>query len=572
MVSADICPFHPPPRQFAMILVAAMLAACAAAQGRNADTAASPPGVFVAIDDTTADFRPTAELVSRERLKNLGVTFEPDGGRAAALRLDLRLEYRNLTDVDGHTRSYEELDSTVAWLWLFQGPRCGDTPSQEELASVTRPMLDAIFDRMIQDKVFALDALAAVGAQPPLVHVATNRGQEIARQVLRVDRPFERWTMAEGASTTPDYRTDLFFDLGPGGFSGPRAMLGIMTAGLFGVCRSTPISLVATVTSPNAMKSKSYAVAESVRGHLKGDECEPQNEATRPDVFARLLRNVLSKMERDDLIRPVVPGIESGAPWVVVTSNIAKGIVRAETIHSQQIPRYLFSDAAEYAPGYSLRLEIEFQGGGRKEQGGLGTVGTAIALTWFGRTAGCEPGVLVLDAVLRDAANGEVKRYHLPHEFKHSGDTEAFDCKDNELTNPEIVAESVRSLYSEMKADGTLALLSARQRWVTVTWMLDQVRSNLGGRFPRTAASPSRTSASRKPRNSSASEASKLGPASRSQLLSACLVQRIAVALPAASFFATSSAVAWTSASSTQSATSPIRSASAPDSGWLVSR
>src|ERR1022692_1575685 len=70
--------------------------------------------------------------------------------------------------------------------------------------------------------------------------------------------------------------------------------------------------------------------------------------------------------------------------------------------------------------------------------------------------------------------------------------------------------------------------------------------AKFAGRLPRAAAKPSRTSASLKPRNSSASEVSKLGPARRSQLLRACLVKRTAVALPAASERATSNADATT--------------------------
>src|SRR5258708_540835 len=93
----------------------------------------------------------------------------------------------------------------------------------------------------------------------------------------------------------------------------------------------------------------------------------------------------------------------------------------------------------------------------------------------------------------------------------------------------------------------------------------DLSRSKSGRRFSRAAANPSRTSASLKPRNSSASEVSKLGPANRSQLFSACLVQRIAVVLPAASVRATSNALSSTWASGTATATRPMRSASAPD-------
>src|SRR5690348_15183706 len=51
---------------------------------------------------------------------------------------------------------------------------------------------------------------------------------------------------------------------------------------------------------------------------------------------------------------------------------------------------------------------------------------------------------------------------------------------------------------------------------------------NLGGRFSRCDATPSRTSAPLKPSISSASEVSKVGPAMRSQLLRLYLVQRMA--------------------------------------------
>src|SRR5205085_1754921 len=65
---------------------------------------------------------------------------------------------------------------------------------------------------------------------------------------------------------------------------------------------------------------------------------------------------------------------------------------------------------------------------------------------------------------------------------------------------------------------------------------------------------------------------SKLGPAWRSQLLSACLVHLTAVALVCASLRATLRAVLYTSSLGTQRATSPIRSASSPVSGSLVNR
>ena len=87
---------------------------------------------------------------------------------------------------------------------------------------------------------------------------------------------------------------------------------------------------------------------------------------------------------------------------------------------------------------------------------------------------------------------------------------------------------------------------------------------NCGGRFSRCEARPSFTSGPAKPMNSSASEASKVGPAWRSQLLSAYLVQRMALCAPSARRVAISTALASSSASSTARLMRPMRSASAP--------
>src|SRR5262249_6193369 len=94
----------------------------------------------------------------------------------------------------------------------------------------------------------------------------------------------------------------------------------------------------------------------------------------------------------------------------------------------------------------------------------------------------------------------------------------------------------------------------------------------LGLRFSRWDARPSFTSGLENPRNSSANEVSKIGPAARSQLLGADLVQRMACGAPSASLAAISSALASSSASSTASEMSPMRSASAPDNGSHSSR
>jgi len=494
----DIGPVGRPLRALAVILECGTLAACAAGRGPAVGAAEPPAAVLIAIDDATDGFRPAAELVSQRRLEGLVISFEHDGGRAAPLRLDLRLTQRNLTESetesiwrmttillatlypstcrhrvynlaadltlpDGQMRSYEEVETTVAWLWLFHGSGCGETASREEVESVTRQMLDSIYDRMFEENAFALQPFTPPRSMPPLVRVTVNRAEAIAEQVLRVDRPFERWAMTDRPGAIPDYRVDLHYDVRTRGFSIHRAYLSIMTFGAAGMCKSTPISLIATITSPHAARSVSYQATESVRGRFAETDCEPQDETTRPEVFARLMRGVLAKIKNDALIAAVTASVEPDGPWFHVESNIAKAIVRRETINSRLFPRYLFSEAPEYKPGYSLKLELEFQGGGRRETGGIGqSAREGLALAWLGRNKMCKPGELVLDAVLRDTASSEIRHYRRKREFEFSEDTDPDDCRDNEFTNPEIVVDSIRWLFDEMKLDGALALVNAR--------------------------------------------------------------------------------------------------------------
>src|SRR5260370_3936751 len=86
----------------------------------------------------------------------------------------------------------------------------------------------------------------------------------------------------------------------------------------------------------------------------------------------------------------------------------------------------------------------------------------------------------------------------------------------------------------------------------------------LGWRFSWSAATPSAKSALKKLIISIASDASKAGPATRSQLLSERLVNRTACCGPRASLCATSIALSSSLSAGTQRLTSPIRSSSLP--------
>ncbi len=472
-----------------------LTAACLSCASRDT-VPASPPAsqIYVAIDESPDGFRAAALDVSKKRLTGLDVTFERPELIAPALTLALHLTYRNLTpsefetiwgmttfllatlypstcahrsytlsadltDASGNSRAFEETDTTVAWLWLFNGPRCGETPSKGEVESMTHRLLDAAYDRMQRHNAFSGASMAS-DRQAPLVRVSANRAGAIAEQVLRVDRPFERWSMVDEPEAIPDYRVDLFFDVRPGTYSLPKAYFAIMTLGLFGVCTSTSITLIATITGPDVAKTTSYVRSKSVRGHLaaNGSECEGQNESSSPELFAALLRQVFEQAVRDKVIPAAASGADTNqsAPWVRIVSNAADGIVRRETARSKPLPRYVFG-SAEYPIDYTLQLDFAFSGGGPKS-GVAGETALVFSIVFLGKAAGaCEPTTMALTAALRDKMGTEVARYQITHSVPSTG--ERGICRDNEVTNPDAVTDLVRSLYEKMKADGTLALL-----------------------------------------------------------------------------------------------------------------
>lgn len=479
---------------FALTLLS-ILMGCASSPTHNQETAELSPLVYVAISKSADGFAETAQRVIPNKLWGMNVTFDPEAMTGTDLRLDLRMTYRNVTerefetiwrittgilltlypstcrhraymltatlnDAHGNSRTYEETDSTIAWLWLLHGPKCGDTPTAEEIESATERMLDAAFDRMRKDDAFAGIGLAA--RDTPLVNIVINRAADIANQVLSVDRPFARWTIGDNATPVPDYRIDLHFDVKPGSFSISRAYLGIMTLGLTSPCRRSTITLTATVTGPGAVMTKSYTFTDSLSGRMGAQsDCEIPDETTRPEIFAKLLRRVFRQIDQDKLIE--IGSHHAGTslpPLVRVSVSRAESIVRRETLRAEPFARYYFHDSGDYTPDYTLTLEFRFEGGGRKEFSTPGAIGAGMAIA-FGVNMFCNPTAMILDGGLTNRNGREVRRFHIERKFDFSGELTAISCHDDEITNPEAVSELVRSLYKEMEADGTLANISA---------------------------------------------------------------------------------------------------------------
>jgi hypothetical protein len=325
-------------------------------------------------------------------------------------------------------------------------------------------MLTDVFDQIRKDEAFAGVDLAGPEMQAPFVAILLNRATDIASQVLRVDRPFTRWTIGDEASQRPDYRVDLHFDVQPGSFSIGKAYMAIMTGGLTSPCRGSNVVLTATVTGPGATLTKSYIFNDSLSGHMGANNtCEIPNEFNRPDVFAKLLRRAFQQIAEDKLIDlSVPPAAVSLPPLIHISASRAEGIVRCETLRAEPFVRYYFHDSADYKPDYALALKIQYAGGGRKQHSTAGAIGAGLALAWGGVNLFCNPTLMTLDAVLSDDSGKEVRRYNIEREVSFSGNREPAGCQDDEDSNPDAVSELVRLLYSEMQTDGTLARIAGQ--------------------------------------------------------------------------------------------------------------
>jgi hypothetical protein len=477
-----------------------MLSSCVSSQSPTNEVTVDAPIVHVTVSKSADGFAEIAQHIVSNELEGVKVLFNPKPMADTDLRLDLQMAYRNVTetefemiwrmtnimylltfypstcrhrvytltatlnDAHGRSRTYEETDTTVAWLWLFNGSKCGETPVPEEIEEVAESLLDKVLEQMRKDDAFAGFGLTAQDKEAPLVNIILNRATDIAAQVLNVDRYFAHWTIGDNDTKVPDYRIDLHFDVQPGSVSMLKGYLTIMTMGLTSPCRTSKITLMATVTGPDAVMTRSYNFTDSLFGRM-GDhnDCEIPDESKRPEVFAKLLRKAFEKIAQDKLIE--VGSHPPGGPLpplICIRTSRAENIVRRETLSAASFERYYFYDSTEYIPDYNLMLDFQFKRGGRKQFSTTGEIAAGMAVA-FGVILFCNPTDMILDAVLSDRSGSEIRQYHIERTFGFSDEFAAGpSCRDDELTNPAAVSELVRLLYTEMASDGTLANLSAQ--------------------------------------------------------------------------------------------------------------
>ena len=89
---------------------------------------------------------------------------------------------------NGVRRDCEASDNTMAWIWMLQGPRCGEEPSADEIKTETHRLLASIVSDMREDA--ALDELSRgiVGAPSPLVRISADRTSLRSRPRVRFFR------------------------------------------------------------------------------------------------------------------------------------------------------------------------------------------------------------------------------------------------------------------------------------------------------------------------------------------------------------------------------------------------
>ena len=483
-----------------------LVVACAGGGGAGGTlpVGTAPLLVYVAAPDSPPGFRGAAEAASTAAFEHARLTFNPDDAPASAVRIDLRLDYRNLTETEfetiwrattillltlypstcghrtydltatvtgpgGASRTYAQTDSTVSWLWLLQAPHCGETPTPEEIESATARMLAAIYEDMRRDRALDTIALGIRGPDGPLVRIFSNRAKELVERVARVERPFDRWALTDYARGPEDYLVDLDFDVRHGSFSIGRGYLAIATGGLStllgGLCTASTITLTANFIGPDPARTRGYAFSESVSTRAtSGGGCVGVDEGTQPDAFTDLVHRLFEQIQDDELIAALAPHatVAPVPPLVRVDISGAASPVRLAMVKAMPFPRFVFGAPAGLAPSdYVLTVAMETAGGGRREPGTMGAYGSALVLGLTGMNLFCNPTTFILRARLSDSSGREVRNYELAREFGYVGEGDDHGCHDNEHSNPGAIDELMRELFQRMQDDGTLRMLSS---------------------------------------------------------------------------------------------------------------
>ena len=106
-----------------------------------------------------------------------------------------------------------------------------------------------------------------------------------------------------------------------GEFSFPRALLGIGTGGIFGLCKSSTVRLVATIADRGARRTRAYVLEESFRSAMESTavtaKCERVDETTHPEVFAEVIRRLLELLAKDRAIDHAPPAAGAALPPLV---------------------------------------------------------------------------------------------------------------------------------------------------------------------------------------------------------------------------------------------------------------
>ena len=487
----------------AVWMVLLMLCGCSGAASRvdgDATRTKAAVQLYFSADDSPAGFRDAAEAAVREAFAGQDLSFDPIVAERAAVHIGLALEYRNLTGTEFETiwgmvasyllltlypatcvhrsyvlrarisgasgvqRDYEASDNTVAWIWMLQGPRCGEEPSADEIKTETRRLLAGIVNTMREDAALDEVSRGIVRTPSPLVRISANRATAIVEQVMRVERPFLRWAMDDpAANQVADYIVDIHFDVEQGSFKTSRAYLGIATAGLStlagGLCSGSRVSLQATVIGPSAERTRSYGFSDRVATHVdSGSHCQTIDEHSRPDVFAALVRELFETLKRDGVLAMLVPGSADSMlpPMVRIESSRGESLVREVTLRAAPFPRYVFGSGPN-APkaDYVLHLDLQTGGGGVRPLNA--TRGLMLSL---GIDTLCRPTRFVVQAMLADRAGTSVRSYEAGREFDFSGNGQTVGCTDDERTNPDAVRSLLREIYQRMERDGVARLLS----------------------------------------------------------------------------------------------------------------
>jgi len=356
-------------------------------------------------------------------------------------------------------RTYSLQDVDTAWIWLLLGPKCGSPEGigGDGVGDAAEQLLEELYRRMAQDRVFAPGQAAAFRArQGPLVYVAADRAEDRIKEGFLLDDAPLRFTFDPAEAAAADYQLRLNLSFSGRNYSAGRTGLALMTAGVFGVCPTHTATLEGSLLDRQGQLCGHYRTEAHWQPSMVSN-CALEDEGSDPERVRRLARELKAQVAANPPSARPATLSHGDAPLVWIKASAAGPIVERVTSKRGLFQRVTLAESAEDVADYRLDLQFTSSGGGSRINPAEPAAKQAAYGFMFGLTLGsmaflCHPITYALAATLQDPAGATIASY----EISTSATATEPGCGAPSEPPAKVAETLMEQLYAQMTRDPRL--------------------------------------------------------------------------------------------------------------------